>query len=181
MQKYLIRVPWLLYFSISQVADSSSEKNYFERFSDNCRYKSSKALVDFMINMDSRINLFKHYNVNCILELMFLVTHSAYGKRRIGELLITSSLELGKELKRGKNVKTPVTIHGNDELSNADKIPTLASAIMTSNYSQRIAAKLHFDQLIEVFYDEFEFNGKKYSEKIDQEHQKCILVAKRLA
>lgn len=112
---------------------------------------------------------------------MFLVTHSAYGKRRIGELLITSSLELGKELKRGKNVKTPVTIHGNNDLSNADKIPTLASAIMTSNYSQRIAAKLHFDQLLEVFYDEFKFNGKKYSEKIGQEHQKCILVAKRLA
>lgn len=112
---------------------------------------------------------------------MFLTTHPAYGKRRIGELLVTSSLELGKELRRGKNVRTPVTIHGSDDLSNADKIPTLASAIMTSNYSQRIAIKLHFDQLIEVSYDEFEFNGKKYSEKVNKEHQKCVLVAKRLA
>lgn len=110
---------------------------------------------------------------------MFLATHPAYGKRQIGELLITTSLELGKELKYDKNVKIPVTIHGNDNLSNVDKIPTLASAIMTSNYSQRIATKLHFDQLIEVSYDEFEFNGKKYSEKI--ENQKCVLVAKRLA
>lgn len=134
-----------------------------------------------MINVDSRLNLFKHYNVNCILELMFLGTHTAYWKRRIGELLIVSSLELGKELRRGKNVRTPVTIHGNDELTNAETVPTLASAIMTSNYSQRIAAKLHFDQLMEVSYDEFEFNGKKFSEKTGQEHQKCVLVAKRLA
>lgn len=168
-------------FNKIQVSDSSSEKSYFERFSDNCRYKSSKALVDFMIDVDSRINLFKHYNVNCILEIMFLATHPTYEKRRIGELLVTSSLELGKELRRGKNVRTPVTIHGSDDLSNADKIPTLASAIMTSNYSQRITTKLHFDQLIEVSYDDFEFNGKKYSEKVNKEHQKCVLVAKRLA
>ena len=168
-------------FNKIQVSDSSSEKSYFERFSDNCRYKSSKCLVDFMINVDSRLNLFKHYNVNCILELMFLGTHTAYWKRRIGELLIVSSLELGKELRRGKNVRTPVTIHGNDELTNAETMPTLASAIMTSDYSQRIAAKLHFDQLMEVSYDEFEFNGKKFSEKTGQEHQKCVLVAKRLA
>ncbi|XP_050454551.1 arylalkylamine N-acetyltransferase-like 2 isoform X2 [Cataglyphis hispanica] len=168
-------------FNKIQVFDSSSEKSYFERFSDNCQYKSSKCLVDFMRNVDSRINLFKHYNVSCILELMFLATHPAYGKRRIGELLVISSLELGKELKHGKNVRTSVTIHDNDELTNVDEKPTLASAIMTSNYSQRIATKLHFDQLMEISYDEFEFNGKKFSEKIDQEHQKCVLVAKRLA
>ncbi|XP_070157794.1 uncharacterized protein [Polyergus mexicanus] len=168
-------------FNKIQVSDSSSEKSYFESFSDNCRYKSSKALVDFMINVDSKINLFKHYNVSCILELMFLATHPAYGKRRIGELLIMSSLELGKELRRGKNVRTPVTIHGNDELTNVDKKPTLASAIMSSKYSQRITVKLHFDQLMEISYDKFEFDGKKFNEKIDQEHQKCVLVAKRLA
>lgn len=133
-----------------------------------------------MINVDSRINLFRHYNVNCILELMFLATLPDYGSRRIGELLVTSSLELGKELRRGKKVKTPVTIHGSNELTNADTVPVLASAIMTSNYSQRIAMKLHFDQLLEISYDEFEFDGKKFSETIGQEHQQCILVAKRL-
>ncbi|XP_072761792.1 uncharacterized protein [Anoplolepis gracilipes] len=167
-------------FNKIQVSDNSSEKSYFEHFRDNCRYKSSKALINFMINVDSKINLFKHYNASCILELMFLATHPAYGKRRIGELLIVSSLELGKELKRDKNVRTPVTIHGNDEVTNADKIPTLASAIMTSKYSQRIAEKLHFDKLMEVSLDEFEFNGKKFSEKVDPIHEKSVLVAKRL-
>jgi len=160
---------------------TGSEKTYFECFRDNCRYKSSKRLVEFMIDVDSRINLFKHYNVNCILELMFLATLPNYGCRRIGELLISSSLELGKELRRDKKVKTPVTIHDSNELANADAVPVLASAIMTSIYSQHIAMKLHFDQLLEIFYDNFEFNGKKFSERISQEHRQCTLVAKRLA
>ncbi|XP_011707436.1 PREDICTED: uncharacterized protein LOC105462500 isoform X1 [Wasmannia auropunctata] len=169
-------------FNKLQVSTDSSEKSFFERFSDNCRYKSSKALMDFMINVDSRINLFKHYYVNCILEIMFLATLPTYGKRGIGEMLITSSLELGKELRHGKNVRIPVTIRGSNELTNADAVPTLASAIMTSFYSYRIAMKLHFDKLLEVSYDEFEYNGKKFSEKISQVHRNiCVLVAKRLS
>ncbi|KAL6261032.1 hypothetical protein P5V15_008558 [Pogonomyrmex californicus] len=167
-------------FNKIQLFNGNSEKNYFEHFSKNCKCKSSKALVDFMINMDARVNLFKHYNVNCILELMFLATLPDHGKRRIGELLTISSLELGKELRRGKNVKTPVTIHDSDEVTNADAVPALLSGIATSNYSYRIMRKLHFDLLLEVSFDEFEINGKKYSEKIDPVHQQCYLVAKRL-
>lgn len=163
------------------MSTNSSEKSFFERFSDNCQYKSSKGLVDFMINIDSRINLFKHYYVNCILEIMFLATLPTYGKRRIGEMLITSSLELGKELNRGENVRIPITIQGSNEMTNADVMPALASAIMTSSYSCRIASKLHFDILLEVSYDDFEFNGKKFSERIGQEHPQCNLVAKRLS
>ncbi|XP_024881101.1 uncharacterized protein LOC112460579 isoform X1 [Temnothorax curvispinosus] len=168
-------------FNKIQVSANSSEKSFFERFSDNCRYKSSKALVDFMINVDSRVNLFKHYYVDCILEIMFIATLPTYGKRRIGEMLITSSLELGEELRRDKNVRIPITIHGSDEVTNADAVPALVSAIMTSNYSYRIAMKLHFDVLLEVSYDEFEFNGKKYSERVGQEHRQAVLVAKRLS
>lgn len=133
-----------------------------------------------MINVDSRVNLFKHYNVNCILEIMFLATLPTYWRRRIGELLVSSSLEIGKELKRGKNVKTPVTVHDNDEVTNAEMVPLLASAIMTSNYSIKIALKFGFEQHAEVPYDEFKFNEKKFSERISKEHRKCILVAKRL-
>lgn len=171
------RVPRLIHFSTSQVFSDSSEKSYFEHFSDNCKYKSSKCLMDFMINVDSRLDLFKHYNVRCIFELMFLATLPAYGKRGVGESLVTSSLALGKELRRDKIKKIPITIDGSNELTNADKVPTLASAIMTSSYSQRIAAKLNFNQLMDVFYDEFEFNGKKFSERVDNP-KKCILVAK---
>ncbi|XP_011068339.1 PREDICTED: uncharacterized protein LOC105154479 [Acromyrmex echinatior] len=168
-------------FNKIQMPSNSSEKSFFECFSENCRYKSSKALVDFMIDVDSRTNLFKHYYVNCILEIMFLATLPNYGKRRIGEMLVASSLELGKELRSSKNVRIPITIHGSNKVTNANAVPTLVSAIMTSNYSYLIAMKLHFDQLLKVSYDEYEYNGKKYSERINsQEHRQCVLVAKRL-
>lgn len=134
-----------------------------------------------MIDVDSRTNLFKHYNVNCILEIMFLATLPNYGKRRIGEMLIASSLEIGKELRCSKNVRIPITIQGSNIVTNANAVPALASAIMTSNYSYQIAMKLHFDQLLDVPYDEYEYNGKKYSERISKEHRRCVLVAKRLS
>lgn len=162
------------------MSNGSAEKSYFERFSDNCKYESSKRLVDFMINVDSRMNLFEHYNVNCILECMFLATLPAYQRQRIGELLISSSLEVGKELRRGENVRIPVTIHGDKEVTNADAMPSLVTYIATSNYSLKIAMRLHFERHLQVSYDEFEFNGKRFSERIGAEHRDCFLVAKRL-
>jgi len=134
-----------------------------------------------MINVDSQINLFEHYGVKCIFEIMFLATLPTYGKRRIGEMLVSSSLEICKELRHGENVRIPITIRGSNEVTNADAVPSLASAIMTSNYSYRIAIKLRFDELLKISYDKFEFNGKKFSERIGQEHRQCVLVAKRFS
>ncbi|KAK2585364.1 hypothetical protein KPH14_010041 [Odynerus spinipes] len=167
-------------FNKIQVAGNPTDKSFFERYSEQCKYKSSKALIDFMVDVDSHVNLFKHYNVNCILELMFLATLEEYSKRRIGELLLTSSLEIAKELKRGKSVKTPVTINDNDAIENNDAIPSLVSAIATSIYSNKITKKLGFETLIEFTYDQYEFNGKKYSERVGEEHKSCALVAKRV-
>ncbi|KOC61687.1 hypothetical protein WH47_05835, partial [Habropoda laboriosa] len=168
-------------FNKIQVLKNSTEESAFEIFSKNCKHKSSKALVDFMINVDARINLFKHYNTDCIFEIMFLATLPDNQKRRIGELLVSSSMEVIQELKRkGYTVKIPVTINGDNTIQNLEAIPSLVSAIMTSNYSQKIAEKCGFESLASVTYDEFNFNGKTFSERIGEEHQNCVLVAKRL-
>ncbi|XP_076631781.1 uncharacterized protein LOC143346947 isoform X1 [Colletes latitarsis] len=167
-------------FNKIQVLKSSMEKSAFEEFSENCKHKSSKALVDFMINVDSRINLFQHYNASCIFEIMFLATLPGMQKRRIGELLVSSSIELAKELRRGKSAKTPVKINGDDAIQNPSAVPSLASAIMTSDYSQKIATKCGFETLTRVDYTEFRFGGKTFDERIGEEHPNCALVAKRL-
>ncbi|XP_035722272.1 uncharacterized protein LOC118441670 isoform X1 [Vespa mandarinia] len=167
-------------FNKIQVAGCPTDKSVFELFSENCKYKSSKALVDFMIDVDSRVNLFKHYNTKYILELMFLATLPNYGKRRIGELLISSTLEMARELKRGKSVKIPVTINNNNCIKNNDIIPTLVSSILTSNYSKKICMKLGFETLLERNFDQYEFNGKKFNDRIDEEHWTFFLVAKRI-
>ncbi|XP_076181044.1 uncharacterized protein LOC143153559 isoform X2 [Ptiloglossa arizonensis] len=167
-------------FNKIQVSKSSSEKGAFEKFSENCKYKSSKALMEFMIHVDTRINLFNHFNTDCIFEIMFLATLPDKQKRRIGELLVSSSIELAKELKRGKSVKTPVKMNDDNTIQNLDAVPSLVSAIMTSDYSQKIAAKCGFEILTRINYTDFYFGEKSYSERIGNEHPNCILVAKRL-
>ncbi|XP_017761672.1 PREDICTED: uncharacterized protein LOC108551849 isoform X2 [Eufriesea mexicana] len=168
-------------FNKIQVLNNPAEKSAFEMFSERCKHRSSKALVDFMIDVDARINLFKHYNTNCLFEVMFLATLPGNQKRRIGELLVCASIEVAKELKRGNAVKISVTINGDNTIQNLNATPNLVSAIMTSNYSQKIAAKCGFEKLVSVSYEEFYFSGKTFSERIGNEHLNCVLVAKRLS
>lgn len=148
-------------FLVFQLLKNSSEKSSFEISRDNCKCKSSKALIDFMINIDSRIDLFNHYDTDCIFEIMFLATLPSHQKCRIGELLVASSIKIAEELIKGN--------------------PKVISAITTSNYSQKIMTKYGFENLFSISYDEFHFNKKVFSEKIGDEHRNCILVAKKLS
>lgn len=168
-------------FLVFQLLKNSSEKSSFEIRRDNCKCKSSKALIDFMINIDSRIDLFKHYDTDCIFEIMFLATLPSHQKCRIGELLVASSIKIAEELIKGNPVKTPVTINDVNIIENQEKIPKVISAITTSNYSQKIMTKYGFENLFSISYDEFHFNKKVFSEKIGDEHRNCILVAKKLS
>ncbi|KAK0080243.1 hypothetical protein PV325_000240 [Microctonus aethiopoides] len=168
-------------FNKIQIRGNPNEVGSFEQFSKNCKTKSTKALVNFMIDVDAKLDLFKHYNADCILEIMFLATLDNYKQRRIGELLVSSSLEIGRHLFRGKSVKTPVEINDNETINNYNSVPSLVSAIMTSSYSQKISDKLGFDSLIDVSWDEFTYSGKKFSEKIPSFHKSARLVAKRLS
>lgn len=168
-------------FNKIQLLKNSSEKSSFEIRRDNCKCKSSKALIDFMINIDSRIDLFNHYNTDCIFEIMFLATLPSHQKCRIGELLVASSIKIAEELIKGNPVKTPVTINDVNIIENQEKIPKVISAITTSNYSQKIMTKYGFENLFSISYDEFHFNKKVFSEKIGDEHRNCILVAKKLS
>lgn len=131
-----------------------------------------------MIDVDSRFNLFKYYNVDCILEIMFLATAKEYRRRRIGELLVASSMEIGHELNRGKDVKVPVEIWNDDSLSNQAAVPALCSLIATSDYTAKIADKFGFSRHVSVSFKDFEFRGKKFSETADNECS--ILCAKRI-
>ncbi|XP_043275152.1 uncharacterized protein [Venturia canescens] len=163
-----------------QIRGDPSTKGSFELFSERCKWKSSKALVDFMINVDSRLDLFNHYNVDCILEIMFMATKRSYRQRRIGELLVVSSMEIGRELNRGKNVKVPVEIKDNDTITNENCIPSLVSMIATSNFTKKIADRLGFSTLVKASFDEFTFADKTFSQRIGNLHKFTWLIAKRL-
>lgn len=124
------------------------------------------------------MNLYKYFNVDCILELMCISVMPAYGRRQVAEKLVASALEIGKDLKRGNDVRVPVTVYGNNTVTNGKEVPSLYSSILTSKYSQKIADKFNFRELLRISLEEFEFEGKKYRDRITSQHIDCTLVAK---
>ncbi|XP_011153106.1 uncharacterized protein LOC105191420 isoform X1 [Harpegnathos saltator] len=166
--------------AFNKIQVCTAGKGYFEKFSENCKCESSKAFMDYMINVDGRLNIFKNYNTNCVLELMSLAVLPEYGQRHIGELLVSTVLQIGTELKRGNDVRVPVMVRGSNEVTNANMVPTLVCCILTSKYSQSITVKLGFKELLRVSFEEFEFKGKKFSDRITTIHKDGTLMAKIL-
>lgn len=115
--------------------------------------------MNFMIHADETVNLFDIHNTDCLFEIMFLgILPDVYGKS-LGKVLCEYSIELARELKNGKSLEIlPESLR--------DKRPAAATAIFTSNYSQAIGAALNFQIHNKISYDDYEFNGKKFSERI---------------
>lgn len=168
-------------FNKIQILPPAGAKGSFEKFVENCKHASSRALVEFMLDVDSRANIFEHHNVQTILEIMFIATLPSHGRRRLGELLAAASVEIARQLKSGNDVKTPVEINGVATIANRNAVPEICSAICTSNYSYKLFGKVGFDTLITAQYTEFEFKGKKYSQRIGEEHKSCAVVTRRLS
>lgn len=149
---------------------SNSNNSFFENFRDNiCTQENSISLINFMIEMDAQVDLFKLFNVECSLEIMFLAVIPEYGGKGIGKMLVENTLSFIELIQKN-----------NDDCSN---LPKLATGILTSKYSYKIFKDLNF---IEVFKKEFsdcDFNGKwKYSDKVDcnLHDQGLILMVKKI-
>lgn len=154
--------------------DNPNAPTYFEWFRDNkCKSPSSKALMDYMIEMDSKINLFQHFNVDCLLELTFLGVISEYAQQGIATKLCAISIDIAKALKDGKNLEL-LKPHIKD------KIPKLVCAQFSSRFSQRVGQKLNFQTLYEVSHDKFIYNGQSYASRIGSEHPTSTLAVKEI-
>lgn len=161
-------------FNKIQVAEAVGEKSFFEKFRDTqCISREAFALMDFMIYVDGQFNLFDHYGANTAMELTFLGVLEEYQKRGIGLALCEVSLEIAGRLKNGQHLELL-------NLSLRDKRPQFVCAMFTSNYSYNVGFKAGFESLYTALYDSFEFDGKKYSEKLPLEHKCTLLCAKKL-
>lgn len=150
------------------------EPSYFEKFAnENCKSENSKTVMKFMIDVDGNIDLFKYYNTNCLLEIMFLATLPSHRGRSIGLHLSEYSIQLANDIKLGKQLHLlPKELQM--------KRPTIVSAIYTSKYSQVIGNKLNFDIVFEDDFKKMTFNGKPFSDRIGAEHLKWQLAVKKL-
>lgn len=129
-----------------------------------------------MNDADGVVNLFELSNAKCLLELMFLAVLPEHRGKGIACKLCEYSLELGKELALGRNVKL-----GIDEKSlTIEPLPTAASAIFTSIVSQHIARKLNFIKAAEIGFDTFIFEGKSFASRIGPGTPTCTVEYKML-
>ncbi|KAH0552181.1 uncharacterized protein LOC123271047 [Cotesia glomerata] len=156
-----------------------NQKSNLEVFGKNSKHKASKCFANVNINIESRVDLFDLYKVNCILEMTFLTVKKTHQRKGIAELLMSLTLKLVNELRRGIAKKTSVDFN-RTSVNNANAIPSLVSGTFTSTYSQKISDKLGFDNIMEVSYDDVIFNGQKLSTKLDNIQKSARIAAKRV-
>ncbi|CAH0694236.1 unnamed protein product [Spodoptera exigua] len=163
-------------FNKLQVATSdSSEKPFFEIFAEErCTQPSSRALIEWMAEVDGKCNFFDKYNVDCSLEIMFLATLREHRHKRLGRILCSTSIDLARKLKNGPVSKMSVQDLG-PKYSNmaarkpVTKVPKICQALWTSEATQKIGKVLNFEVGIRVSFDDFYYDGKSYRERLGRE------------
>lgn len=150
---------------------------FFEWFkNDRCQSDSSRAFIEFMIVLDSKLDLFEHYNVDCIFESMFLATLPSSERKGIGRWLTHFSYEFAQTIGRGEYLELV-----SDEVRSSGKRPQVFSAIYSSAFSQKIGRRLQLDEHTEVLYDDLYFKGISYAKRINNPLQRsAIVMAKKI-
>ncbi|KAL5274145.1 hypothetical protein ACFFRR_000730 [Megaselia abdita] len=116
-------------FNKVQFIDPAINQSFFEEFRDvSCLSPNSKCLMNYMINMDQRINVFDQFSIDCVIEIMFLATLPEFERKGIGRNLTKYSVNLAEELGRGVG-----TEHIDESL--VQRVPKGVAALWTSSYS----------------------------------------------
>ncbi|XP_053667314.1 uncharacterized protein LOC128716431 [Anopheles marshallii] len=150
-------------FNVLQTKNQREDIGYFEQFRDSkCTTDSSRSVLNYMIAMDAKVNLFEMYNVNCVLDIMYLSTLPNYAGYGIATRLVEESIQLAKDLKTGKTVPKP----------------ELVSALFSSRISQRVGEKIGFQFIKEVPHSEFIFRGKTFADRVGSEHPSSQIAVK---
>ena len=125
-----------------------------------------------MIEADSRVDAFELFKVDSLLEIMFLATLKEYGHNGIGRYLCQYSIDLARDLKKGKDLET--------FLKPGQLQPKLVTSLFTGRNTIAIAKKLQLKVIFEESFRNFSFNGKSFAESVNDLDLNYQLVAKLL-
>lgn len=112
--------------------------------------------MNYMIEADSKVDVFELFQIDSLLEIMFLATLKEYGRKGIGLNLCKYSVDLARDLKNGKYVEVYLT--------QGQPRPRLATSLWTGRNTQVIGAKLGFEVIYKESFTKFSFNGKNFAE-----------------
>ncbi|KAH8369185.1 hypothetical protein KR009_003626 [Drosophila setifemur] len=154
-------------FNKIQFSPPPGEEHFFLKFrNEKAKSLEARRLMDFMIEVDGRIDVCSMYNMDCFCELMFLGTLPSHERLGLGRSLSQLTIQLTQELAEGKGLEDI------DE-NLRSKRPSAVTALWTSSFSQKIGKATNFKVLNTVGYSEFEFNGKRFNERINPLHKFC--------
>lgn len=159
----------VVFNKLQEAPSDSSEKSFFEIFlEERCKQPSSRALVDLMIELETKCDFAKRYGVDCWCELMFLGTHRHHRRKGLGKLLFKTSIEAAKKFKNGPFAPMTVPDLGPKYAflkprTTVMKVPSLCTSLLSAVGSQKIGKDLGFIVLITVSLKDCIFDGKPYS------------------
>lgn len=153
--------------SKTQYAPPPGEDHFFLKFrNEEVKSPQARRLMDFMIEVDGRIDVCAMFNMVCFCELMFLATLPSHERLGLGRSLSQFTIELTKELAEGKSLEDI-----DDKLRS--KRPAAVTALWTSRFSQKVGKATDFKVINTVSYSEFEYKGKRFDERINPIHKFC--------
>nr|XP_018911799.1 PREDICTED: uncharacterized protein LOC109040347 [Bemisia tabaci] len=144
-------------FNKIQEKTKPGELPFFEKFKRGCKNARSIGLIDYMAEIDDKVDVLGAFNVDRMVELVFLGVSPAYRKRGIAQDLFTLSLEYVK----------------------SKRVAEVACTLGTSVFTQRIAKKHNFKNMVEVPYERDHTDDHVF-DRVVSIHQKAILFAKQL-
>jgi hypothetical protein len=134
----------------------------------------------FYLQVEGKVDIFKHYGVTTVMDHMFLATHREYYQQGIGLGLVAATADIARALNKGENVAVPIS---EENYPWKNKTPPKVQAIMaifTSPASQKIPRSLGWDEIFSVKYDDFFYEGKSYCSRLDNNNETAVYMATRI-
>ncbi|KAJ8716222.1 hypothetical protein PYW08_013507 [Mythimna loreyi] len=150
----------------------TTEKTFFEIFTEErCKRPSSKAMMDFMVQLDAKCNYFDRYGIDCLCEIMFLGTKPEHRQKGLANLLCKTAVEVAKKYKEGS--VAPLTVEDlgpkfafMKPRKPVTTPPQICTALWSAPGSKKCGANLGFSVLETFCYDDLTFDGKPCSERL---------------
>ncbi|XP_066262506.1 uncharacterized protein [Euwallacea similis] len=163
--------------ALNKIQDKNvKSKQILDQYSRNTKHDELKALFELLAQLEDNMDPFTPYNVDCLLELVFLGVLPEYSKKGIGYQLATVTVELATLLFKGENVKTSLD---ENELP-LEPRPQVVTSLFTTFKSQSIGRKLNFEVQQLITYDELFYKGKSYRSILGNETEGITCECKQL-
>ncbi|KAH8278609.1 hypothetical protein KR018_006011 [Drosophila ironensis] len=154
-------------FNKLQFSPPPGEEHFFLKFrNEKAQSPQARRLMDFMIEVDEKVDVCAMFGMDCFCELMFLATLPSHERLGLGRALSQFTIQLTQELAEGKGLE-------DIEESLRSKRPAAVTALWTSSFSQKVGKATQFKVINSVPYSDFEFNGKRFDERISPLHTFC--------